>query len=95
MTEIQFLESMQNIILIDIFKLIGSNFQVFIFPLQLLLKKGSMHEALFRESDDPIKLQVFAERIEPYLDNPFYKVVIIILILRDEMISLLFYSFFD
>ena len=48
-----------------------------------------MHEALFRESDDPIKLQVFAERIEPYLDNPFYKVVIIILILRDEIISLL------
>ena len=43
--------------------------------LQLLLKKGSMHEALFRESDDPIKRKIFADRIEPYLDLPFYKVV--------------------
>ena len=36
-----------------------------------------MHEALFRESNDPIKLQIFEERIEPYLDLPFYKVVTI------------------
>ena len=39
-----------------------------------------MHEALFRESNDPIKLQIFEERIEPYLDLPFYKVVTISLV---------------
>ena len=49
-----------------------------------------MHEALFRESDDPIKLKIFADRIEPYLDDPFYKVVFIIYIPGNEMISLLF-----
>ena len=39
-----------------------------------------MHEALFRESNDPIKLQIFEKRIEPYLDLPFYKVVTIYLL---------------
>ena len=35
-----------------------------------------MHEDYFRLSKDPITQRVWKERIEPYIDDPVYKVIL-------------------
>ena len=42
---------------------------------QLMVLKGSMHEAHFRTAKDPIKERVWLERIQPFLNEPKYSTV--------------------
>ena len=42
---------------------------------QLIVMKGSFTESVFRHSKDPIKQQIWKERIEPYIDEPIYSKV--------------------